>query len=183
MKKTLAQILFLAVLIAPVAAASPSATLSADLNRLPAVHLLPDNPLYFIKTLKEKAQLLITRNAKSQADLLLGFSQERLAEAVEVAEKGKIHIGEKLLVAYGEDLEKAQTAIETAKAAGEQTHNLLIKLKQTTDYYQSVLNRVGAGVPEGVVLVEQKSDRIGFPVGDWLRSLFGRRGFLKPLAE
>lgn len=173
MKKALAQVFLAAAL-----AASPSATPSANLAKLPAVHILPDNPLYFLKTLKEQAQLFITRNAKDQSDLLLSFSQERLAEAVKVAEKGKTQVSDKLLEAYGEDIKQAKEKVEQAKAAGEQTHDLLIKLKQTTDYYQSVLARVEKGVPE--------SDKMGLGIFDWLRNVLsqlGKKEVLRPLAE
>jgi len=179
---------------APAASGSATGSAAVRISHLPTAHLLPDNPLYFLKTLKEKAQLLVTRNASSQADLLLTFSQKRLAEAAKVAEKGKIHISEKLLAAFGEDVKAAQEKIRQAKAKGEATKNLFLRLQETVAYQKSVLEKI----PElGSFLVQiDESLREATPTAvprvkistgggifDWLRSLLGRKEILKPLAE
>jgi hypothetical protein len=125
-------------------ASTSAATVSAQIqiSRLPTVHILPDNPLYFLKTLKEKLQLLVTRDAAKQANLLLDFSQKRLAEAAKITEKGKVHIGEKLLAAFGEDIAAAQVKIKEAKQKGEETYNLLVKLQETVAYQKSVIEKL-----------------------------------------
>ncbi len=185
-------------LFAQSTAFAAEATPSAD--DLPAVHILPDNPLYFLKTIKEKVQLLITRNTSAQANLLLDLSQKRLAEAQKVAEKGKVHISEKLLDAFGQDIEVAQEKISQAKAAGEQTYTLLVKLRETVGYQKSVIEKLGGQAMQlNSFLVEidksleatesatienhRPKEAPGLGIGDWLRSLFGKREILKPLAD
>lgn len=187
-------------------------TPSAEVSNLPAVHILPDNPLYFLKTLKEKAQLLVTRNASGQADLILGFAQKRLAEALKVAEKGKVHISEKLLEAFGQDIRAAQGKIAAAKASGERTYNLLVKLQETVAYQKSIIEElqketlpysaevrervealnsflvdIDASLGEATESAKMETRRVeetpGLGIGDWLRSLFGKGEILKPLAE
>ena len=180
-------------------------TPSAD--NLPAVHILPDNPLYFLKTIKEKVQLLVTRNTSNQADLLLGFAQKRLAEALKVAEKGKPHISEKLLNAFGKDVEAAQQKIKEVKERGETTYNLLVELQKTIAYQKSVIEKLqgeiealnsflvevdqglGEAVPRSYTETTEsgKMSPVKKPSGpgiiDWIRSLFGKKEILKPLAE
>lgn len=168
--------LLLFCLLAQSTAFAAEATPSA--SKLPTVHILPDNPLYFLKTIKEKVQLLVARNASSQADLLLDFSQKRLAEAQKVAEKGKIHISEKLLEAFGKDIETAQEKINQAKERGEQTRDLLLKLQETIAYQKSVLERL-----EKMATESGKISTAGLGVVDWLRSLFGKKEILSPLVE
>ena len=119
-----------------------SASPSAEVSELPTVHILPDSPLYFLKTIKENTQLLVTRSDAGQADLVLKFAQKRLAEALKVAEKGKIHISEKLLDAFGKDVETAQQKIREARARGEKTYNLLVELQKTIIYQKSVIEKL-----------------------------------------
>jgi len=176
--------------------ATPSAAVSTE--ELPAVRLLPDNPFYFLKTLKEKIQLAFARGASAQADLLLDFSQKRLAEALRVAEKGKVHISEKLFEAFGKDIEMAQEKIATAKAKGERTYGLLVKLQETVVYQKEIVGELQEEV-EGLepFLVEvpqeleQATESGRMPVGrskgpgiiDWLKGLFGKKEILSPLAR
>ncbi len=141
-------------------------TTSAEVLELPNVNILPDNPLYFLKTIKEKIQLLVTRNTSAQADLLLDFSQKRLAEAMKVAEKGKVHISEKLLDAFGKDIEVAQEKITLAKTRGEQTRDLLLKLQETVAYQKSVVEKLEKAATESGKMQQ------GLGIFDWLKGLF-----------
>jgi hypothetical protein len=178
---------------------APSATSSAEVSELPVVHILPDNPLYFLKTVKEKIQLLIARSASSQADLILDFSQKRLAEALKVAEKGKIHISEKLLTAFGQDIKTAQEKIKEAKERGEKTYNLLVELQKTVAYQKSVIEELGDQAEQlGSFLVEideglgeatesgkmqTRQPEKGLGILDWIRGLLGKKEILKPLVR
>lgn len=182
-------------LLAQAPALAAEATASAD--DLPVVHILPDNPLYFLKTLKEKVQLLVTRNTSAQANLLLNFSRERLAEALKVAEKGKIHISEKLLEAFGRDIETAQQKIREAKERGETTYTLLLELQKTVAYQKSVIEKLGGRaaqlnsflveIDQSLMATESGKMKQPAPSGsgifDWLRGLFGKKEILSPLAE
>ncbi len=185
--------------------ATPSAETSpsTSIGELPTVHILPDNPLYFLKTIKEKVQLLVTRKTSSQADLLLDFSQKRLAEAIKVAEKGKIHISEKLFEAFGEDIAAAQEKIRKAKEEGETTYNLLVELQKTIAYQKSVIEKLGgqaAQLSSFLVEIDQSLEATesasggpsattrgkiqpGPVIFDWIRGLFGKKEILKPLVE
>jgi hypothetical protein len=182
--------------------ATPAATESASVKELPAVHILPDNPLYFLKTIKEKVQLFFTRNTSDEVDLLLGFAQKRLAEALKVAEKGKVHISEKLFEAFGRDIESAEEKIRQARARGEKTYHLLSELQKTVAYQKSVVEELqGQAEFLGSFLVEvdqnlaspsaeqvehvkmSPSPKKGLGVFDWLKSLFGKKEILKPLVE
>jgi len=128
--------------VTPSASARPSRDGSAQISNLPTVHILPDNPLYFLKTIKERVQLLLTSNASNEANLLLSFSQKRLAEALKVAEKGKVHISEKLFEAFGKDIEAAQKKIKGVKERGQHTYGLLIELQKTIAYQKSVVEEL-----------------------------------------
>jgi len=180
-----------------VSEATPAATESVSVQVLepPTVHILPDSPFYFLKTIKEKVQFLITRNVSSQADLLLDFSQKRLAEAVKMAEKGKIYISEKLLAAFGEDIKAAQEKIKQAQERGEQTRDLFLKLQETVAYQKSVLEKIPelssflVRIDESLKEATESAKISPLPVGsglgvfEWLKNLFSRKEILSPLAE
>ena len=172
---------------------SPSAEL-----RLPTVHLLPDNPLYFLKTLKEKVQMVFTRDTSNQANLLLDFAQKRLAEAVRVAEKGKGHISEKLFESFGQDIKAAQGKIAEVKDRGEKTYGLLVRLQETVIYQKEVIEELREVTELDSFLVEvdqelgeaTESGRMSVGDGakgpgifDWLRGLFGKKEILSPIAR
>jgi hypothetical protein len=203
----------LALHSAEVYAQNVEATAAANVSGLPAVSLLPDNPLYFLKTLKENIQLTITRSSSGQANLLLDFAQKRLAEALKVTEKGKVHISEKLFAAFGRDIEAAKEKIGEAKRQGEQTRGLLIKLQQTVDYQRAVLEKMQEEAQQRseevqarievlndlLVQVEETLEEAsdsgkidtrlpkkasGLGVWDWLQSLFiSQKKILRPLAN
>lgn len=194
---------YLALHSAKVYAQNVEATAAADVSELPAVHILPDNPLYFLKTLKEKFQLIATRSSSGQADLFLNFAQNRLAEALKVTEKGKVHISEKLFAAFGQDIDAAQKKIEEAQRQGEQTRDILLKLQQTVDYQRAVLVKMQADVQirssEVQARVEVLNDllvRLDQSLGEasdsgkietrspgWLQNLFGQKEVLRPLVR
>lgn len=179
-------------------------TPSAEVLELPTVHILPDNPLYFLKTIKEKAQLLFTRNTSNQAHLLLSFSQKRLAEALKVAEKGKPYISEKLFEAFGEDIEAAQQKIRKTKEGGERTYSLLVELQKTIAYQKSVLEKLQGEMEDlnsflvkvdqdlGATESAEPLNRVkmspvkkssGPGIFDWLKGLFGKKEILSPLVR
>ncbi len=179
---------YLALHSAKVFAQNEETTPSAGVLELPNVRILPDNPLYFLKTIKEKVQLLVTRNTSAQANLLLDFSQKRLAEALKVAEKGKVHISEKLFEAFGQDIKTAQEKIAAAKASGERTYELLVKLQETVVYQKEVIEELQIEFDQGLGATESgKMSPVKKPSGpgiiDWVRGLFGRKEILSPLAE
>ena len=157
-----------------------------------AVHLLPDNPLYFLKTIKEKVQLLVTRSTSGQADLLLTFSQKRLVEAQKVAEKGKVHISEKLLAAFGKDIETAQEKIKEAREKGEETRDLFLKLQKVVAYQKEMtdnlhLDALLVQIDESLTATESGKIKQPAPGGleifDWLRNMFGKKEILSPLVR
>jgi hypothetical protein len=189
------------------------ATESASVKELPAVHILPDNPLYFLKTIKEKVQLFFTRNTSDEVNLILGFAQKRLAEALKIAEKGKVHISEKLFEAFEKDIEAAQEKIKGARERGEKTYHLLTELQKTVAYQKSVIEELQGeadfyssevqkrieALNSFLVEIDQNlaspsaepvknvkissSPRRKLDIFDWLKGLFGKKEILTPLAE
>lgn len=130
------------------------------LEDLPSAKILPDSPFYFLKTLKEKLQLFLTPSAAEQAELLLGFAQKRLAEALAVYGKGKAVIGDRLLGLSLHDLKTAQEKIIKAKSEGQEVYGILQKLNETADYQKLTVGKLKEGTAEVNDLLLQIDQRL-----------------------
>ena len=70
--------------------------------------ILPDNPLWYIKVLRDKAWLAITFNDAKKADLNLLFADKRLSSSLELFKNNKPDLGLSTLTKSGKYLESAE---------------------------------------------------------------------------
>lgn len=61
---------------------------------LPYPGLLPNHPLYWLKMVRDRVQLLMTRDPLSRVSLLLLHADKRLGAALELAENGQFDLAE-----------------------------------------------------------------------------------------
>jgi hypothetical protein len=188
-----------------VAVAAPETVDELQLDDLPSPTLLPDSPFYFLKTLKEKLQLLLAPSSRDQAELLLLFSQKRLSEALAIFGKGKTAIGDRLLKLSLADLKNAQEKILAAQKDGQEIYGVLQKLNQTADYQKLAVEKVkegAVGVNDFLLKIDQRlvlpeptesgkmqrgmQEAVEHPPSRlemfWGR-IFGKREVLRPLVE
>ncbi len=59
-------------------------------TNLPKVTILPDSPLYFIKTLYEEFRIYIAHTTQEKVELLYLYSRQRLAETLQLLLQDKI---------------------------------------------------------------------------------------------
>jgi hypothetical protein len=69
--------------------------------------ILPDNPLWYLKVLRDKAWLAITFNDAKKADLNLLFADKRLNASLELFKNNKPDLGTSTLSKSGKYMEKA----------------------------------------------------------------------------
>ncbi len=103
--------------------------------------LLPDSPLYFLKTWWENIQLFFTFKEQAKADLYLKLANKRLIEAQKLTEKGKIELAQKILNKFQERMEKAISKLEALKET-DKKEILIEKLKENLSRQQAVLEKV-----------------------------------------
>lgn len=77
--------------------------------------LLPDHPLYFLKMVRDRIQLWLTRDPLARAQMLLSFADKRVASSLALAEKGKAGLAAS--TATKAELYLEQSAEEAQKAA------------------------------------------------------------------
>ena len=120
----------------------------AQTNDLPEPGLLPDSPFYFLKGWTEGIGTFFTFGDVVKAERFLNLSEKRLAEANALVAKGKPEVAEKAIERYQEQLNRALTKAEEAKAKGLDTDEVLAKVSEATLKHQAVLAGVYERVPE-----------------------------------
>lgn len=138
-----------ALLLVPILAmfASPG-TLRAQTDQLPDPGMLPDNPLYFVKSMSEGIGTFLTFGDVAEAERSLDLAEQRLAEARALANEGKAEAAEKAVKRYEEQLERSQARAEEAREKGKDTEEVLTRTSEATLRHQVVLAEVYAKVPE-----------------------------------
>jgi len=110
--------------------------------------LLPDNPFYFLKGMKEGIELFLARAPERQAEKLAEIATRRIAEAKVMTKKGKPEFVDKLMVRYQEHLERAMERVAEAKEKGRDVERVIEIVTQATSQHQGVLSEVLEKVPE-----------------------------------
>jgi len=110
--------------------------------------LLPDHPLYFLKTLSESIQTLFAFGEANRVNRHMILAEKRLAEAQALIAQGKTELAEKIMNRYQEQFTRAFTFAQQAKEKGQNSDEIMAKIAENTLRHQAVLARVYEQVPE-----------------------------------
>lgn len=109
--------------------------------------LLPDSPIFFLKTWYEKAQLAFTFDNAKKAVMEHRFALRRVVEAEKLVEKGNVELAQQHLEKYQGLLDGLQERVAGAENAGKDVNALLGKLELFQERQQVVLQHVYEQVP------------------------------------
>lgn len=113
---------------------------TADISStLPSPGLTPDSPFYFLDTLGENIGLLFARSPESKASKAFSYAEEKLAEAKDMADKGKEKAAENATKRYDGYVGKATDNLDKAKALGKDVDALAAHVAEATLKHQAVL--------------------------------------------
>lgn len=110
--------------------------------------LLPDNPFYFLKGIKEKIELFLAQSPEAKAEKYAELATRRVAETKQLINKGKPEFVERLMEKHKEHLGKAEEKIEEAKEKGRDVERILAIVAEAASIHQAVLIEVYEKVPE-----------------------------------
>jgi hypothetical protein len=110
--------------------------------------LLPNHPLYFLKSFSEGVGTLFTFGQVNRANRQVLLAENRLAEANALIAQGETEIAEKAMERYQEQFAHAFTFAQRAREAGQNTDEVMAKIAENTLRHQAVLSRVYEQVPE-----------------------------------
>jgi hypothetical protein len=108
----------------------PSQASAEALVALPSLYLLPDSPLYWLRQVFEELQLLLAANERDRVNLLLQFSQRRLAEGYQAVKEGKVESAVKSLQQYRQDHQELATKVEQFDPQADELKPIFTTLKE-----------------------------------------------------
>jgi len=120
----------------------------AQVNDLPRPGILPDHPLYFLKSWAERIGTFFTFGDIPKAERYLALAERRLAEANALADKGELEIAQRALERYQEQLSRSLERTERARLRGMTIEEVSETVAEATGKHHLVLEEVLEKVPE-----------------------------------
>ncbi len=131
---------------------SQSITINQDkvVYNLPYPGILPDNPLYFIKEIRDKILELVTRDNLKKAELYLLFSDKKVAMAESLAQKGKDKQALSIFYEGEQYSQKIPKLIDTSKKQGVgPSTDFVQRIKLSNAKHQEVAETFLKDLPQG----------------------------------
>ena len=117
---------------------------------LPHAGILPDNPLYPFKRMRDSFWVFFTRDNVEKAEVLLLIYDKKIVMAQALAEKGKWELALETVNQSEKDFEKLLSAVETATKIGSSpTGDFMNKAKLSTDKHLEILESLLKTSPQG----------------------------------
>jgi hypothetical protein len=117
---------------------------------LPHPGMLPDNPLYIFKQLRDTFFEFTTRDNLKKADIYLTFSDKHMAMAQELAAKGKDQLSVKTLKKGEEYFLKIPSLLIASKKQGAApSEDFVQKLHQSNVKHREVMEEILKDLPQG----------------------------------
>jgi hypothetical protein len=126
---------------------------------LPYTGILPDNPLYFLKALRDNALNILITDPLQKADYDLLMADKRLGAASALLDKGKVDLAITTLSKSGNYFYLAIQQTANAKKQGENTGEILSKLLTASLKHQQVIFKMEEKTRGDARLVLQVSQK------------------------
>jgi len=110
----------------------------------------PDNWLYSIEQMIESVQVSLTFSEEGKAELLIGFANERLAEAAVMSEEDKQDLVQQVLQVYSDTMKKANLQVQ----------QIIDDTEATTEDQENAEETTGETVDETAVVDEEAATTI-----------------------
>ena len=124
-----------------------SVTVKSQEEELATPSILPDHPLYPLKTLGEKIRLWLAFNHLAKARVHLQLAEARLAELNAVLARGKVRLARQLVERYRNEIESSTNETDAAEAAGRNIEGLAERVGNSTFKHILVLTSLLDRVP------------------------------------
>lgn len=117
---------------------------------LPYAGMLPDNPLFFIKNIRDKILEFATRDQIKKARLYLLFADKRIRMAIELSEKGKWELTIVSVEEAEQYLAKIYPLLVVAQKQGMSSgDDFILNLKLSTEKHREVIESLFKKIPQG----------------------------------
>lgn len=117
---------------------------------LPFAGVLPDNPLYSLKIVRDNFWLFFTRDNIKKAEVLLLFSDRKTAATQMLFEKGKWDMGIDTMREAEQNFERMVDMIVLSKNQGVSPDEaLVLKMKLSNTKHRQVIEQLLIAAPQG----------------------------------
>lgn len=126
------------------------ATQDKVVYNLPYTGILPDHPLYFVKSIRDKILELATRDNLKKAELYLLFSDKSIGSAESLAQKGKDKQAISSLIAAEKYFKKMLKYTALSKKQGASASAELIqKIKLSNEKHREIIENLQKNMVDG----------------------------------
>lgn len=119
---------------------------------LPYPGLLPDNPLYYLKAIRDNLLKFFITDFLKKAEFDLLQANKRLGASQALLSKNKAELSITTLSKSGNYFDDAITSIQLAKKQGEQTNSLLTELSKAAQKHQQIIRQMENGKKKELLL-------------------------------
>lgn len=117
---------------------------------LPYAGMLPDNPLFFLKNMRDALLEFATRDQLKKAQLYLLFADKRIRMAIELAEKDKWQLTTKTVEKAQRYFMKIPPFLTAAKKQGSTPDgDFILNLKLSIEKHREVIESLFKNAPQG----------------------------------
>lgn len=112
--------------------------------------ILPDHPLYFLKSMRDDIVYFLTRDYLKKAKLNLAFSDKKARMAIELSRKGKSHLALVIIIDGEKDFLKIPKLLTTSKnQGGGSGGNFIATLRSANEKHREVIESLLKEAPQG----------------------------------
>lgn len=139
---------------------------------LPYPGILPDNPLYFVKKVRDSVLIFFSRDIMRKAELYILFSDKKMYMAIELSKTGKWSLVSQTVTESQNDFLKAVDLVLTAKKQGTSPQTgFLEKKKLSNEKHQEVIEMLLKSSTSGEQASLEKALKTTTTIRDRLSSL------------
>lgn len=137
--------------------------------------VLPDNPIWPLKVIRDQVWYYSTTDDGRRADLYLLFADKRVAASLKLFENGEYNTGFSTLLKSQQYLEKALEKEKQNRETGIDTYEYLDRLAKASLMHYYVIEQIKSIAPEdaipAIVRIEDYPKRAYFESAGRLRSI------------
>lgn len=142
------------------------------LYNLPHPGLLPDNPLYFIKVLRDNIIDFSTRDTMKKAELYLLYADKKASMALALAQKGKNKVAASVYSEGEKQFLQIPQLLETSKKQGvSPSSEFITKLRLSNAKHQEVgeilISELSKGETETITAALKSTEEIKNKLNQW----------------
>lgn len=112
---------------------------------LPYPGILPDNPFYKLKMIRDRLWIFLTPDPIDRSELFLLYADKRLGAGKALIEEGKVSLGLSTITKGEKYLERAVLEAEKTKKQGKNLNQLPSKLVKACVGHQAILTELQLG--------------------------------------